>query len=114
LLVSPTLPLRWFLADKGYCSAKNAQLLRQIGLRSGIQRKAYRHKKPLSVWEERFNKLLIGRGRYKIERVFGRIQYWFGRLGARHIGMVKTRGQHVLEAIVYNLYRLPGIIMSKA
>jgi hypothetical protein len=26
--------------------------------------------------------------------------------------MAKPYGQHVLEAIAYNLYRLPGIIMS--
>lgn len=100
------------LADKGYCSAKNDQLLRQRGLRSGIQRKAYRHK-PLSVWEKRYNKL-IGRSRYKIERVFGSIKRWFGGLTARYVGLVKTHGQHVLEALAYNLYRLPGLIMSNA
>jgi IS5 family transposase len=100
------------LADKGYCSAKNEQLLRQRGLRSGIQRKACRNK-PLTVWEKRYNKC-IGRSRYKIERVFGSIKRWFGRLEARYVGMAKTHGQHVLEALAYNLYRLPGIILSKA
>jgi len=50
------------LADKGYCSAKNEQLLRQRGLLN----------RPLSVWEKRYNQL-IGRSRYKIERVFGSI-----------------------------------------
>ena len=100
------------LADKGYCSAKNDQLLRQRGLRSGIQRKACRNR-PLSVWEKRYNKR-IGRSRYKIERIFGSIKRWFGRLEARYVGMAKTHGQHVLEAIAYNLYRLPGIILSKA
>jgi IS5 family transposase len=69
------------LADTGYCSAKNGQLLRQRGLRSGIQRKAYRHK-PLSVWEKCYNKL-IGRSWYQIERVFGSIKRWLGRLEAR-------------------------------
>ena len=100
------------LADKGYCSAKNEQLLRQRGLRSGIQRKACRNK-PLTVWEKRYNKR-IGRSRYKIERVFGSIKRWFGRLEAKYVGMAKTHGQHILEAIAYNLYRLPGIILSKA
>ena len=99
------------LADKGYCSAKNNELLRSRGLRSGIQHKAYRGK-PLSVWEKRYNKL-IGRSRYKIERVFGSIKRWFGRLEARYVGIAKTHSQHVLEALAYNLYRLPGIIMSK-
>ena len=99
------------LADKGYCSAKNEQLLRQRALRSGIQRKAHRNR-PLSVWEKRYNQL-IGRSRHKIERVFGSIKRWFGRLEARYVGLSKTHGQHVLEAMAYNLYRLPGIVMSK-
>ena len=100
------------LADKGYCAQANEALLHSKGLRSGIQRKAYRNK-PLTIWEKRYNKL-IGRSRYKIERVFGSIKHWFGRLEARYVGMAKTHGQHVLEAIAYNLYRLPGIILSKA
>jgi transposase, IS5 family len=39
---------------------------------------------------------------------------WFGGLTARYVGLVKPHGQHVLEALAYNLYRLLGIIMSKA
>jgi transposase, IS5 family len=89
------------LADKGYCSAKNDQLLRQRGLRSSIQRKAHKHG-PLSVWEKRYNRLIC-RSRYKIERVFGSIKRWFGRLEARYVGMAKPHGQHVLEAIAYKL-----------
>ena len=100
------------LADKGYCAKANEALLRSKGLRSGIQRKAYRNK-PLTRREKQYNKL-VGKVRYKIERVFGSIKRWFGRLEARYVGMAKTHGQHVLEAIAYNLYRLPGIILSKA
>ena len=100
------------LADKGYCAQSNEALLRARGLRSGIQRKAHRGR-PLSASEKRYNKL-IGRSRYKIERVFGSIKRWFGRLEARYVGVVKTHGQHVLEALAYNLYRLPGLIMSKS
>jgi transposase, IS5 family len=68
-------------------------VLRQRGLRSGIQRKAHRNR-PLSVWEKRYNQL-IGRSRYKIERVFGSIKRWFGSLEARYVGLSKTHGQHV-------------------
>ncbi len=99
------------LADKGYASSQNEQHLKDRGLRSGIQRKAYRNR-PLSSLEKRYNKL-IGRSRYKIERVFGSIKRWFGRLEARYVGMAKTHGQHVIEAMAYNLYRLPGIILSR-
>ena len=100
------------LADKGYCSQANEALLHSKGLRSGIQHKAYRNK-PLTSREKQYNKL-VGKVRYKIERVFGSIKRWFGRLEARYVGLLKTHGQHVLEALAYNLYRLPGIILSKA
>jgi transposase, IS5 family len=100
------------LADKGYCAKANEALLHSKCLRSGIQRKAYRNR-PLTNTEKRYNKL-VGKVRYKIERVFGSIKRWFGRLEARYVGLAKTHGQHVLEAMAYNLYRLPGIIMSMA
>ena len=100
------------LADKGYCSQANEVLLRTKGLLSGIQRKAHRNK-PLTSAAKRYNKL-VGQVRYKIERVFGSIKRWFGGLTARYVGLMKTHGQHVLEALAYNLYRLPGIIMSNA
>lgn len=69
--------------------------------------------KPLTRWAKRYNKL-VGKARYKIERVFGSTKRWFGGLTTRYVGLVKTHGQHVLEALAYNLYRLPGIIISKA
>jgi IS5 family transposase len=97
------------LADKGYCSQANEAVLHSKGLRSGIQRKAYRNK-PLARWAKCYNKL-VGRDRDKIERVFGSINRWFGGLTARYVGLVKTHRQHVLEAMAYNLYRLPGVIM---
>ena len=99
------------LADKGYCSQANEALLRSRGLRSGIQPKVYRNK-PLTHREKQYNKL-VGKVRYKIERVFGSIKRWFGRLEARYVGIAKTHGQHGLEALAYSLYRLPKINMSK-
>jgi IS5 family transposase len=99
------------LADKGYCSKANEAMLRSRGLRSGIQRKAARNK-PLTSREKCYNQL-VGKVRYKIERVFGSIKRWFGGLKARYVGLMKTHGQHVLEAMAYNLYRLPGIIIAK-
>ena len=98
------------LADKGYCSKANEAMLRSRGLRSGIQRKAQKNS-PLSRSEKRYNHL-VGETRYKIERVFGSIKCWFGGLEARYVGLAKTHGQHVLEAIAYNLYRFPRIIIS--
>ena len=98
------------LADKGYASASNASWLQGQGLKSRIQRKAYRNA-PLRQWARRYNNL-ISEDRYKIERVFGSIRRWFGGLRARYVGLLKTHGQHVLEGIAYNLYRTPGLITS--
>ena len=100
------------LADRRYSSQFNEALLRSKGLRSGIQRKAARGN-PLTYWANRYNKL-VGNHRYKIERVFERIQRRFGGLNACYAVLVKMHGQHVLEALVYNLYRLAGIIVSNA
>jgi hypothetical protein len=37
---------------------------------------------------------------------------WFGAEITEYIGLKKTHFQHVIEAIAYNLYRSPGIVMS--
>ncbi len=33
-------------------------------------------------------------------------------MGARYVGVAKTHSQHALEAIGYNLYRAPGILVG--
>ena len=53
---------------------------------------------------------IIGKRRYKVERVFGSIKRWFKANGARYVGKAKTHSQHVLEALSYNLYRAPGLV----
>ena len=50
--------------------------------------------------------------RYVVERTFGSMRRWFGAGVARYVGLEKTHAQHVMEAIAYNLYRTPGIIVS--
>ena len=69
--------------------------------------------KPLSNWELKFNKG-ISKLRYKIERTFGGMKRWFGAGTCRYVGLAKTHTQHLLEAMAYNLYRSPGLIMSNA
>ncbi|MDR2292910.1 MAG: transposase, partial [Prevotellaceae bacterium] len=39
---------------------------------------------------------------------------WFRTGRARYKGLEKTHTQHLLEAIAYNLYRAPGIIIANA
>ena len=98
------------LADKGYASCSNQELLKGEGLKSRIQRKAYPNR-PLGQCERHDNKL-ISQDRYKVERVFDSISRWFGGLRARYVGFLRTHGQHVLEGIACNLYRTPGLVMS--
>lgn len=97
-------------ADKGYQSEKNQTLLREKGYKQRIMKKALKGK-PMGAWQKKYNQI-ISSTRFKIERTFGGMSRWFGAGIARYIGLKKTHTQHLMEAISYNLYRSPGIIMS--
>lgn len=103
------IPLK---ADKGYQSKKNAELLAKRKLKNHILKKATKNK-ALSHWEKTFNKL-IGKTRFKVERTFGGIKRWFQGGLARYRGIEKMHTQNLLEALAYNLYRSPRIVMSNA
>ena len=66
--------------------------------------------KPLTESEKKFNKL-CGKIRFKVERTFGSIKRWFSGGTARYKGIAKMHTQNLLEAMAYNLYRSPAIIM---
>ena len=103
------IPLK---ADKGYQSKKNEDLLKDKKLKNHILKKAKKNK-PLTKWEKKFNKL-VGKTRFKVERTFGGIKRWFNGGTARYRGIEKMHTQNLMEAICYNLYRSPGIIMSNS
>lgn len=103
------IPLK---ADKGYQSKKNEALLKKRGLKNHILKKAKKNK-PLTIWEKRFNKL-IGKTRFKVERTFGGIKRWFLGGVAKYRGMEKMHTQNLMEALCYNLYRSPGIVVSNS
>ena len=63
--------------------------------------------------EKRIN-VAISKIRYRVERTFGSIHRWFRGGTARYVGLAKTHVQHIMEAVAYNLYRTPGIIVSNA
>lgn len=96
-------------ADKGYKSERNDRIVSEKGLRNHIMLKA-RKNKPLTQRELLFNNL-VSKIRYKIERTFGSIKRWFQSGVARYVGMAKMHTQHLMEAIAYNLYRCPKIVM---
>lgn len=99
-------------ADKGYSSKDNRKYLKEKGLKDGIMHKALKNK-PLTSHQTLFNKI-VSKVRYKVERTFGSITRWFKASIARYVGQAKTHTQHLMEAIAYNLYRSPGIVMSNA
>lgn len=97
--------------DKGYKVPDNDDYLKKHKIKNRIQHKAHRNK-PLTSWEITFNKL-ISKQRWVVERTFGGMSRWFGAGKAKYKGMDKVHGQHVMEAIAYNLKRSPGLVWAK-
>jgi IS5 family transposase len=100
--------------DKGCQVPDNVALLespiKKRTVKNRIQHKAYKNR-PLTSWQKQYNRL-ISKKRWVVERTFGGMIRWFHCGIARYVGLAKTHTQHLLEAIAYNLYRAPGIIMS--
>lgn len=97
-------------ADKGYDSAENKEVLARMKLKSRIMHKGTRAHK-ITEREKRIN-MAISKIRYRVERTFGSIHRWFRGGTARYVGLAKAHAQHIMEAVAYNLYRTPGIIVS--
>lgn len=79
-------------------------------MKNHIMYKAKKNK-ALTPRQSMFNKL-VSKTRFKVERTFESIANWFGGGTARYIGLDKMHTQNLMEAMAYNLYRSPGIIMS--
>jgi len=97
----------------GYQVPDNVTLLKSPvknrKVKNRIQHKVYKNR-PLTEWQKKYNRL-ISKKRWVVERTFGGMRRWFGCGTARYVGLAKTHTQHLLEAIAYNLYRAPGIIL---
>jgi transposase, IS5 family len=98
--------------DKGYQSENNSTVLKERKIKNRILKKAKKNK-ALTSLELKFNKL-VGKTRFKVERCFGSIKRWFNGAVARYRGIQKMHTQNLMEALAYNLYRSPGIIMSNS
>jgi IS5 family transposase len=100
--------------DKGYQVPDNVALFKKPvknrKVKNRIMHKAYKNR-PLTDWQKRFNRL-ISKKRWIVERTFAGMRRWFNCGMARYVGLAKTHTQHLLEAIAYNLYRAPGIVIS--
>jgi IS5 family transposase len=98
--------------DKGYDSAGNRKVLSRMKLKSRIMHKGTRASK-ITERQQHVN-VAISKVRYKVERTFGSIHRWFRGRMAKYVGLAKTHAQHMMEAIAYNLYRTPGIVVSNS
>lgn len=101
----------WVKADKGYKSAENDAHLKKRKLMNLVMYKA-QNNRILTASEIQCNKL-ISKIRYSVERSFGSMNRWFGAGMARYVVLAKTHSRHLIEAIAHNLYRSPGIVISK-
>jgi IS5 family transposase len=100
------------MADKGYKSKANDELLKAKGSKSRTMHKAYRNR-PLTDWQIKYNKA-ISKTRWVVERTFGSLKRWFGSGVTRLKGKDKVHSIHVLEAIAHNLKRSPGLVCQLA
>jgi len=96
--------------DKAYGSRKHREALKARGIKNGIQDKAVKNK-PLTARQLQRNKL-ITRVRYVVERTFGSQARWFGGKILRYRGLAKAHAWHVLQAMAYNLKRLPRLFVE--
>ena len=91
-------------------SQKHREALKARGIKNGIQDKAVRNK-PLTARQLQRTKL-ITRARYVVERTFGSQARWFGGKILRYCGLAKAHAWHVLQAMAYNLKRLPRLFVE--
>ena len=56
---------------------------------------------------------LISKARYVVERTFGNQARWFGVKVLRYRGKAKAHAWHILQAMAYNLKRLPRLYISR-
>ena len=97
------------LADKGYCSKKNSACLLERGLIDGVMLKAQKGMKLTERQRELNN--AISKMRCFIERTFGSIRRWFSGGRCRYRGLERTHTQNILEAMAYNLKRMPRLLV---
>ena len=89
------------LADKGYASKANREILKNNGFADGIMYKAQRNS-PLTEEEKQINKK-ISKKRWLVERCFGSLKTLHGLCRARYLGKKKVELEFYLSSLAYNL-----------
>ena len=97
-------------ADKGYPSAQRSQMLKALGYREHIQRKAKRGK-PLSACQKKRNGR-IAKTRARVEHPFAQMRHMGGKL-IRTIGQARATVAMTMMATCYNIKRLAMLLDKK-
>ncbi|MEQ1816495.1 MAG: transposase, partial [Nitrosomonas sp.] len=92
-------------------SQKHREALKERGIKNGIQDKAVKNR-PLTQRQSQRNSL-ISKARYVVERTFGSQARWFGVNVLRYRGKAKAHAWHILQAMAYNLRRLPRLYVNR-
>ena len=96
----------------GYKNSANSTCLFERGLIDGIMLKAQKGMKLTERQRELNN--AISKMRCLIEHTFGSIRRWFSGGRCRYRGLERTHTQNILEAMAYNLKRMPGLLVLQS
>ncbi len=88
------------LADKGYTSARNSEILESKNLVDKIMLKATKSKK-LTAEENAYNRE-ISKFRYVVEQTFGLLKLHFGYTRCRYISQRKVELEYMLKSLSFN------------
>lgn len=91
------------LADKGYASQSNREMLKDRGLKDGIMYKTTKNS-TLSNLQKIFNKL-VSKTRFIVEQTFGTLKRKFCFQRASYRGVHKVTGQLIFKSICFNLLK---------
>jgi IS5 family transposase len=97
------VPCEQFLADKGYDSKKNREILRSKNIKTRIMHRKSRGK-PMTIWQKRFNKA-VSKDRFRVEQTFGTLKRRFKFSRASYRTTIKVQAQFTLKAICLNLLK---------
>ena len=89
------------LADKGYASARNSEILESKNLVDKIMLKATKSKK-LTTEENEYNRE-ISKFRYVVEQTFGLLKLHFGYTKCRYISQRKVELEYMLKSLSFNI-----------
>ena len=91
-------------ADKAYAKKERRRQLWQRGIKPRILHKSWGGGPPLSVWQQRHNRL-ISPIRAEVEGVFATLKRWMGLDRVRYKGLVKNESHLLLVALACNMKR---------